>query len=124
LTFSVLIHFFCITGDIAMSSLGDLELPVLLALLRLGNDGYGVAVQREIAERTTRDVSLGAVYSALTRLEEKGFVRARLGEPTPTRGGRRRKLYTVEASGREAIRDSMDTLRSLSRGLSPALGLR
>lgn len=107
-----------------MSSLGDLELPVLLALLRLGRDGYGVAVQREIADQTTRSVSLGAIYSALTRLEEKGFVTARIGDPTPTRGGRRRKHYTVEAAGREAVRESMHTLRALSRGLSPALGLR
>jgi len=105
-------------------TLGDLEILVLLALLRLGDDGYGVAVQREIAAHTPRNVALGAVYSALTRLEEKGLVSATIGPPTPTRGGRRRKLYVVRSAGREAVREALGALRSLSRGLAPALGLR
>jgi PadR family transcriptional regulator PadR len=72
--------------------LGELEQLVLLAILRLGDDAYGITVQQEIAERGARPVSLGAVYSTLSRLEEKGFVSTRTGEPTPTRGGRRKKL--------------------------------
>jgi DNA-binding PadR family transcriptional regulator len=104
-------------------TLGDLEQIVLLALLQLGDEAYGVAVQREIAERTGRDLSLGAIYSTLARLEEKGLVMTRLGDPTPTRGGRRKKLYAVQPKGRVAIRTAMSALRSMSRGLKPALGL-
>ena len=106
------------------AGLGELEQVVLLALLQLGADAYGVAVQREIAKRTDREVSLGAVYSTLTRLEAKGLVSTRIGAPTPMRGGRRKKLYVVERTGREAVRETMSALRSMSRGLSPALGLR
>jgi len=101
--------------------LGELEQLVLLAILRLGDDAYGITVQQEIAERGARPVSLGAVYSTLSRLEEKGFVGTRTGEPTPTRGGRRKKLYAVRASGREALRGSLAAVRALSRGLSAAL---
>jgi PadR family transcriptional regulator PadR len=104
-------------------TLGDLEQLVLLALLRLGQDAYGVAVQQEIVTRTSRRVSLGAVYSTLARLEEKGFVQTRIGDPTPTRGGRRKKLYLVQPAGREAVREALRALRALSQGLAPALGL-
>jgi DNA-binding PadR family transcriptional regulator len=99
--------------------LGELEQLVLLAILRLGDDAYGITVQREIAE--ARRVSLGAVYSTLSRLEEKGFVSTRAGASTPTRGGRRKKLYSVRASGREALRGSLAAVRALSRGLSAVL---
>jgi PadR family transcriptional regulator, regulatory protein PadR len=102
--------------------LGELEQLVLLAILRLGDDAYGIAVQQEIATRGERKVSLGAVYSTLSRLEEKGYVTSREGEPTPTRGGRRKKLYTVLVAGRSALRASLDAVRALSRGLSPSLG--
>jgi PadR family transcriptional regulator, regulatory protein PadR len=101
--------------------LGDLEQLVLLAILRLGDDAYGIAVQQEIATHGGRSVSLGAVYSTLSRLEEKGFVATREGPPTPTRGGRRKKLYTVRVSGREALRLSLAAVRALSRGLAPLL---
>jgi DNA-binding PadR family transcriptional regulator len=102
-------------------SLGELEQLVLLAILRLGDDAYGIAVQQEIMTRSDRRVTLGAVYSTLSRLEEKGFVISREGEPTPTRGGRRKKLYTVHATGRSAVRASLAALRALSRGLAPVL---
>lgn len=105
-------------------TLGDLEQLVLLAVLQLGDDAYGVSVQREIARRAQRDVALGAVYSALTRLEAKGFVRTRVGAPVAERGGRRKKMYIVQAAGREAVRDAMRALRALSQGLAPAFGLR
>jgi PadR family transcriptional regulator PadR len=104
------------------ATLGDLEQLVLLALLRLRQDGYGIAVQREIAERAGRDVALGAVYSTLTRLEQKGYLGSRLGDPTPVRGGRRKKLYVVLPAGRLALREAMNALRSLSQGLAPLLG--
>jgi PadR family transcriptional regulator, regulatory protein PadR len=101
--------------------LGDLEQLVMLALLRLGEDGFGAAVQREIAERSGRDVTLGAVYTALARLEEKGYVRSRLGEPLPLRGGRRRRHYHVLPAGQVAIADAWRAMRALSRGLTAQL---
>jgi PadR family transcriptional regulator len=98
--------------------LGELEQLVLLAVLRLGEHAYGIAIQQEIAAHAERYPSLGAVYSTLTRLEQKGYVSGREGEPTPTRGGRRKKLYVVEAAGQRALRDSLSAIQALSQGLS------
>jgi PadR family transcriptional regulator len=103
------------------ASLGDLEQLVLLAMIQLGDDAYGAAVQREIDARTNRPVTLGAVYSTLARLEAKGFVTSHTGEPTPVRGGRRKKVYAVEPAGREAMREALSALHALSRGIWPAL---
>jgi PadR family transcriptional regulator len=102
-------------------TLGDLEQLVLLALIQLGDGAYGAAVQREIDSRTSRAVTLGAVYSTLARLEAKGFVTARIGDPTPVRGGRRKKVYAVEPAGRDAMLEALSALRALSRGIWPAL---
>ena len=102
-------------------ALGDLEQLVMLALLRLGDDGFGAAVQREIAERSGRDVTLGAVYTALARLEEKGFVASYVGDPLPQRGGRRRRHYEVRPEGRAAIAEAWRAMKALSRGLSTQL---
>jgi DNA-binding PadR family transcriptional regulator len=101
-------------------SLGELEQLVLLALLRLGDEGYGIAVQREIEERTGRVSSLGAIYSTLLRLEEQGLLVSRVGQPSPVRGGRRKKLYQVQPAGRAALRAALGALRALSQGLSPS----
>ena len=103
-------------------TLGDLEQLVLLALLRLGPDAFGIAVQQEIASRTRRDVTLGAVYTTLARLEQKGFVTTRVGNPTPVRGGRRKKHYRVQPAGRRALAGAIADLRALSEGL-PAMEL-
>jgi DNA-binding PadR family transcriptional regulator len=103
------------------TNLGELEQLVLLSLMHLGDDGFGVAVQRDIETRTGRHATLGAVYSALTRLEEKGLVASRTGDPTPERGGRRKKLFRVSAAGRLALSRSLDSLREMSRGLSADL---
>ncbi|MEO6323482.1 MAG: PadR family transcriptional regulator [Gemmatimonadaceae bacterium] len=103
---------------------GELDQLVLLAVLRLGDEGYGIAVQREIQLTAGRSATIGAIYSTLLRLEEKGFVSSRAGEPSPVRGGRRKKLYDVQPAGREALRESLGALRALSQGLSPALDLR
>ncbi len=102
-------------------ALGDLEQLVMLALLRLGDNGFGAEVQREIAERSGRDVSLGAVYTALARLEEKGFVVSRVGDPLPQRGGRRRRHYDVLPAGRVAIAEAWQAMRALSSGLAAQL---
>jgi DNA-binding PadR family transcriptional regulator len=106
------------------SSLGDLEQLVLLAVLRLGPEAFGIAVQQEIVTRTRREVSLGAIYTTLARLEQKGFVSTTLGEPTPVRGGRRKKFYRVLAPGRRALAASLADLRAMARGLATSFELR
>ncbi|MFN8574731.1 MAG: PadR family transcriptional regulator [Gemmatimonadaceae bacterium] len=101
--------------------LGELEQLVLLAILRRDGDAYGIAVQQEIARYSDRKLTLGSVYSTLARLEERGLVTSYEGAPTPTRGGRRKKLYKVQPAGRSAVRAALTALRALSRGLSPVL---
>lgn len=88
----------------AAPTLGSLELTILLAVARLGDDAYGLAIRRDLAARTGRDYSVGAVYTTLDRLEDKGLVRSRKGQPLPERGGRSRRLFRVTATGRAAIR--------------------
>jgi PadR family transcriptional regulator len=104
--------------------LGDFEQLVLLALVRLGDEAYGIAVQDEIARRARRSVSLGAVYKTLIRLEDKGLVASWVGEPTARRGGRRKKHYRILAAGTAELRRSMAALRGMARGLEPGLDLR
>ena len=101
--------------------LGEFEQLVLLAVLQAGDEAYGVPVRDEIARRTRRDVALGTVYKTLLRLEEKGLVAARTGEPTPERGGRRKRYYAVTGAGRLALRRSLEALRRMATGLD--LGL-
>ena len=103
--------------------LGEFEQLVLLALMRLQPEAYGVSIRDEIERRTGRSVTLGSVYTTLLRLEEKRFVTTRLGEPTPQRGGRRKKFYRPLAAGRRELAASLDALRSMTRGLTPGLEL-
>ncbi len=86
--------------------LGEFEQAVLLAILRLRDNAYGVTIRRDISERTGRDVSFGAVYATLERLEAKGFVSSRFGEPTPERGGKRKRYFRVEAPGQRALSEA------------------
>ena len=79
--------------------LSDFELIVMLVLLRLGDEAYGVPIAREIDEHTGREVKLGSVYATLERLEEKGFVASELGEPTQERGGRAKRYFHVTKHG-------------------------
>jgi DNA-binding PadR family transcriptional regulator len=102
--------------------LGEFEQLVLLALLRLGSDAYGAAVSLEIEEHTGRTVSVSAVHTTLDRLEEKGFIRSRLGDPTPQRGGKRKRHYDVHASGMRALQYSLKGLRRMTAGLDDLLG--
>jgi DNA-binding PadR family transcriptional regulator len=97
--------------------LGEFEQLVLLALLRLGDDGYGVSVQREIARCTGRSPSFGTVYTTLARLEEKKLVGSRVGEPTPERGGRRKKYYVILPAGRRELRRSLQAIQKMVRDL-------
>src|SRR5664279_1773801 len=101
--------------------LGELEQLVLLALLRLGDRAYGVAVQREIAARAKRSLSFATIYTTLNRLEEKGLVTTRLGEATAERGGRRKTYYSLSTTGRAAVKASLKALRTMSAGLGAAL---
>ncbi len=103
------------------TTLGEFEQLVLLALLRLGDDAYGVPIQREIASRTGREPSFGSVYTTLSRLEDKGLIASRLGETTPQRGGRRKKLFAVLPEGQRAIAASVHAVRMMARGLGGSL---
>src|SRR5262249_51445546 len=85
---------------------GGLELAVLLAAARLGQGAYGLEVRRELLERTNRDYAVGAVYTTLQRLEDKGFLKSRLSDPQPVRGGRSRRLFTLTVAGQRALRDA------------------
>ncbi len=104
----------------AQSSLGDFEQIVLLAILRAGEDAYGVTIRAEIASCTRRDPAPGALYTTLDRLEEKGLVSSRLGDPTPQRGGRAKRFFTVTASGTEAIARTQQAYQNLLKGLTIA----
>jgi DNA-binding PadR family transcriptional regulator len=97
--------------------LGSLEYIVLLALVRLGPDAYGMTVRHEIETRTGRDLSIGAVYATLDRLEAKGLVSSTIGEPTSARGGRAKRHFRMEAAGERALRASEDAIRRMSVGL-------
>ena len=102
--------------------LGDFELLVLLAILRSDADAYGSTILRELHDRSGRAVSRGALYVTLDRLESKGSVSSRTGEPVPARGGRPRRYYAVRPTGLALLRESLDALRRMSDGL--ALKLR
>lgn len=102
--------------------LGEFEHLVALGVLQSGEDAYGVPVWRAISDRTARTVSLAAVYKTLDRLETKGLVRSRLGEPTPERGGRARRVYAVTPSGLAAVRASVQAIAQMTAGLDEVLG--
>jgi PadR family transcriptional regulator PadR len=87
----------------ARDTLGPFEYQVLSILLRQPRDAYGATLQERIEDATGQDVSIGAIYTTLDRLERKGLVKSRWGEPTAERGGRRKRYYEIDASGREAV---------------------
>lgn len=97
--------------------LGEFEHIVLLAVLRLADQAYGVTVRREIEVRTKREVSIGAIYATLDRLEAKGYVQSRAGDPTPERGGRSKRLFRVTAHGVSAVNRTRRALLRLTEGL-------
>jgi PadR family transcriptional regulator, regulatory protein PadR len=100
----------------ARAWLGEFELMVLLAVVFLGDDAYGVPIARELQQRRGRSsVSLGSIYAALERLEEKGLVRSTVGEPTPERGGRARRYFHLTRQGARAIRDTREVLTGFWR---------
>lgn len=101
--------------------LGELEQVVLLGVLRVGTDAYGVPVHDEIQRCTRRDLTLGTIYKTLARLEEKGLVTSRVGDPTPERGGRRTRCYQMTRAGRQALQTSLRALERLTAGLKVGL---
>jgi DNA-binding PadR family transcriptional regulator len=97
--------------------LGGFELLVLLALIRIGEDAYGVPIAKAIEESSGRNVALGSVYVALERLEAKGFVRPERGEPTAVRGGRAKTFFRITARGLREVRNAQRTLVRLWTGI-------
>ena len=120
----------CIVGDsvweeegtMSQHGLGEFEQLVLLAILQLGDDVYGVPIVEEIERRTGRPVVRAAVYVTLRRLEKKGLVTSWMGEPTDDRGGKPRRYVSVEPEGRRLLRESRQAMEEMWRGLDPELG--
>ena len=104
--------------------IGTLEHIILLALVRLGSNAYGMTVRREIEQRTGRDISIGAVYTTLQRLEAKGYVSSTVGEPTAERGGRAKRMFRLEADGRRALRASQTAISQMTAGIRRPRSIR
>jgi PadR family transcriptional regulator PadR len=104
------------------SYLGEFELMVMLALLRLDSDAYGVPISTELNSVTGRKVALGSIYAALERLEQKGFVISTLGDPTPERGGRAKRYFRVTPKGMRQVRMTRIALTNLWRGIPQLAG--
>ena len=103
--------------------LGRLEQLLLFAVLDVEDDAYGASIQRCVLRRTGRDLTAGAIYTTLQRLERRGFVRSHVGEPTAQRGGRRKKYYALEPEGLSVLNRSWNEIHEMSRGLRKKLAL-
>ena len=101
----------------ANSIAGSLELTILLAVARLGDAAYGLAIRDDVSERTGHDYSVGAVYTTLQRLEEKQLVSSRISDPLPIRGGRARREFRMTATGERALRDARRVTASVWAGV-------
>lgn len=97
--------------------LGEFEQLVLLAILRLGGESYGMAVRRELSRTAERTVAIGSVYATLERLEEKGMVSSRLGDPEPVKGGRARRFFRIEPQGQLALSRSREMMSRMWDGV-------
>jgi DNA-binding PadR family transcriptional regulator len=102
--------------------LRDLELIVLLVVLRLGEDAYGVLIARELKTHARRDVSLANVYATLEKLQAKGYVSSELADPTPERGGRAKRYFSVTGQGLRNVRRTQHTLVRLWQGVPSLQG--
>ena len=101
--------------------LGEFEQMVLLTILQLGDDAYGVRIMDDLGRRVARTVSRGAMYVTLDRLESKGLLASRTADPTPERGGRGKRYVDVTPAGLHALRKSRRALLELWKGLTPRL---
>ena len=104
--------------------LGELEQLMLWTIIRLDAEAYGVPILRELQQRAGRRVSIGALYATLERLEGKGFLTSRTGDPTPERGGRAKRFYRVTAAGEQALDRSRETWLNVWRGLKVVRAVR
>jgi DNA-binding PadR family transcriptional regulator len=98
--------------------LGGFENLLLLVILRLEDRAYGAAIRQELLDRAEKDVAIGAIYTGLDRLEQKGFVKSWTGEPTPERGGRAKKFYRLTAAGKMALKETNRAIHLLSGELA------
>ena len=103
------------------ASLGEFEQLILLALLRLRDNAYGATIHQEVQKRTRRPISISAVYTTLDRLAEKGLVESHVGDPTPQRGGRRKRFFRLLPQGADSLSNSYRVFRSMTRGLERQL---
>jgi PadR family transcriptional regulator PadR len=102
--------------------LGEFEQIVMLAVLRLGKNAYGVTIWEEIEKRTGRSAMMGAVYATLDRLESKSYIVSKVGAPTAERGGRAKRFFKITAHGAKALDRSRKILVRMWAGLDPVLG--
>ena len=112
------------SAKIMRTHLGEFEQLLLMALAQLGSDASGVEVRELIEARTGRAISPGAIYTAMQRLEQRGFVGSSFGDPTPQRGGKRKKLYRLRAQGSRALAGMQAALAEMGRGLKPRASVR
>jgi PadR family transcriptional regulator, regulatory protein PadR len=106
------------------SYLGEFELMILLAVVHLGEEAYGVPISRELERNRNRSVSIGSVYAALERLEAKGLVSSKLGDPTPERGGKAKRFFQITRAGLRQVNETRRVLTRLWQGLPELKGER
>jgi len=104
--------------------LGNFDLMLWLALLRLGDDAYGVTIAQELEQHTGREVVIASVYARLESLQERGLVTSTLGDPTPERGGRAKRYFSITGAGIREIRNARRALMSMWKGLPELKGER
>lgn len=104
--------------------IGNFELMVMLALIRVGDDAYGVPIATEIEAITRREVGVASVYAALGRLEGKGLVRSEVGEPTAQRGGRAKRYFRVTGKGMRVVRETQRAFMDLWKGIKTLEGTK
>ena len=104
-------------------TLGEFEVLILFAIIHLKQEAYGASIHREIEIRTGRSIAIGAVYTGLARLQKSGYVEATVGDPTPQRGGRRKKFYNLKPTGARALGQSVHAYRQITAGIEGELDL-
>ena len=115
-------HRFTICEQMPRQHLTDFELMILLAILRIGDDSYGVPIAREIEQTAKRTVLLGAIYTCLDRLEQNGLVTSTYGDPTPERGGRAKRFFRITGKGLKAVKDTQRAFTALWSGIPQLKG--
>jgi DNA-binding PadR family transcriptional regulator len=105
----------------AHETLGEFEQSLLLAIAHLGDGAYGVAIRKEIEARTGREVAIGALYTSLSRLERKGYVKSALSGATAQRGGRARRHFVLRPAGVRALQQARERMERMWKGLTPDL---